>query len=94
MTMIESLACGTPVIGTARGSSPEIIDHGVTGFLGDSDAELLAGIAHAPSLDRAACRGAAEERFSIAVMAANYVNAYERELINSTPTTTAASAWR
>jgi glycosyltransferase involved in cell wall biosynthesis len=94
MTMIESLACGTPVIGTARGSSPEIIDHGVTGFLGESDDDLLAGIAHAASLDRAACRRAAEERFSIVVMAANYVNAYERELIRSTPTTTAASAWR
>ena len=94
MTMIEALACGTPVIGTARGSSPEIIDHGVTGFLGDSDDELLAGIRNATSLERANCRQAAEQRFSIAVMASNYVNVYERELIRSTPTTTAASAWR
>ena len=94
MTMIESLACGTPVVGTARGSTPEIIDHGVTGFLGDSDADLLAGIRQVASLDRAACRQVAEQRFSTAVMASNYVNAYERELIQSTPTTTAASAWR
>ena len=94
MTMIESLACGTPVIGTARGSSPELIDHGVTGFLGDGDGDLLAGIRQVASLDRAVCRQVAEQRFSIAVMASNYVNAYERELIRSTPTTTAASAWR
>ena len=49
MTMIEALACGTPVIATARGSAPEIVEHGVTGFLGDSDDELLAGIGHVPS---------------------------------------------
>ena len=66
----------------------------MTGFLGDSDADLLAGISRVASLDRSACRQVAEQRFSIAVMASNYVNAYERELIQSTPTTTAASAWR
>ena len=87
MTMIEALACGTPVIATRRGSAPEIVDHGVTGFLGESDDELLAGIAHAAELERAACRRIAEQRFSIVVMAAAYVNAYERELIRSTPTT-------
>jgi hypothetical protein len=54
----------------------------------------LAGIAHASELERAACRRAAEERFSISVMTAAYVNAYERELIRATPTTTTASAWR
>jgi glycosyltransferase involved in cell wall biosynthesis len=94
MTMIEALACGTPVIGTARGSAPEIIEHGVTGFLGDTDEELLAGIADAPDLDRTACRRAAEQRFSMSVMAAAYVKAYERELIHATPTTASASAWR
>lgn len=94
MTMIESLACGTPVIGTARGSAPEIIEHGTTGFLGDSDEELLTGIARVAELDRGHCRLVAEQRFSYSVMASNYVNAYERELIRATPTTTAASAWR
>jgi len=94
MTMIEALACGTPVIGTARGSAPEIVDHGTTGFLGDSDEDLLAGIAGAAELDRAACRQVAEQRFSYSVMSSNYVNAYEREMIHATPTTTTASAWR
>jgi glycosyltransferase involved in cell wall biosynthesis len=94
MTMIEAFACGTPVIGTPRGSSPEIVDHGATGFLGETDEELLTGITHAAELDRVACRRAAEQRFSMSVMASAYVNAYERELIRSTPSTTAASAWR
>jgi glycosyltransferase involved in cell wall biosynthesis len=93
MTMIESLACGTPVIATRRGSSPEIVEQGVTGFLGDTDDELLEGIAHAAELDRNACRLAVEQRFSIPVMTGAYVNVYERELIRSTPTTTASSAW-
>ena len=93
MTMIEALACGTPVIATARGSAPEIVEHGITGFLGDSDDELLGGIRHAAELDRLACRRSAEQRFSISAMAGAYVNAYESELIRSTPTTTASSAW-
>ena len=94
MTMIEALACGTPVIATERGSAPELVDHGVTGFLGESDDDLLAGITHAAELERAACRRAAEQRFSTSVMAGAYVNVFERELIRSTPTTTASSAWR
>jgi glycosyltransferase involved in cell wall biosynthesis len=93
MTMIEAMACGTPVIATDRGSAPEIVEHGVTGFLGESDDELLSGIEHAGELDRTACRRAVEQRFSTSAMAAAYVNAYERELIRSTPTTTASSAW-
>ena len=93
MTMIESLACGTPVVATGRGAAPEIIDHGVTGFLGDTDDDLLDGIAKLGQLDRAACRRTVEQRFSIAVMCAGYVNVYESEMIRSTPTTASARAW-
>jgi len=93
MTMLEALACGTPVVGTRRGAAPEIIDDGVTGFLGERDDELLAGIARVADIDRAVCRRSAEERFSTAVMCSAYVDAYERELIRSTPSMTSAKAW-
>ena len=45
MAMLESLACGTPVVGCPQGAAPEIVEHGVTGFLGDTDAELARGCA-------------------------------------------------
>ncbi|MDQ0925016.1 glycosyltransferase involved in cell wall biosynthesis [Pseudarthrobacter sp. W1I19] len=62
LVMIEALATGTPVIGTAVGSAPEIIDHGRTGFLGRT--EQLAGfVQEAAGLSRATCRKVAAERF-------------------------------
>jgi glycosyltransferase involved in cell wall biosynthesis len=93
MTMLEAMACGTPVVGTPRGAAPEIVEHGVTGFLGDTDDELLDGIDRVRELDRRRCRHSVEERFSIAGMCAAYVRAYERELIRAQPTSSAASAW-
>jgi glycosyltransferase involved in cell wall biosynthesis len=82
MTMLESLASGTPVVATRRGAATEIVDHGTTGFLGDTDDELLQGIAGVGGLDRGACRRAAIERFSIESMCAKYVDAYEHEIAN------------
>jgi glycosyltransferase involved in cell wall biosynthesis len=62
LVMIEALATGTPVVGTAVGSAPEIIDHGRTGFLGRT--EQLAGfVQEAAGLSRATCRKVAGERF-------------------------------
>jgi glycosyltransferase involved in cell wall biosynthesis len=93
MTMLEALACGTPVVGTPRGAAPEIVEHGVTGFLGDTDDELIEGIRRAGELDRRGCRRSVEQRFSIRGMCAAYVRAYERELIRAQPTSSATSAW-
>jgi glycosyltransferase involved in cell wall biosynthesis len=93
MTMLEAMACGTPVVGTPRGAAPEIVEHGVTGFLGDTDDELIDGIRRAGELDRRVCRRSVEERFSVRGMCANYVKAYERELIRAQPITSASSAW-
>ena len=64
LVMIEALATGTPVVAYRRGSAPELIDHGRTGFLVDDEAELADAAAAAGALDRAACRRAATERFS------------------------------
>ncbi len=80
LSVIEALACGTPVIATRRGSMPELIDHGVTGFLVDTPAEAVAAIARVADLDRAACRRAVAERFSVERMADAYIALYRQIL--------------
>ncbi|MBB6504400.1 glycosyltransferase involved in cell wall biosynthesis [Sphingomonas endophytica] len=80
LSVIEAMACGTPVIATRRGSMPELIEDGVTGFLVDTPAEALAAIERAGEIDRAACRRAVAERFSVARMADDYIALYRRIL--------------
>ena len=52
MAMLESLACGTPVVGCPQGAAPEIVEHGVTGFLSDSDDELVDALLSIDQIDR------------------------------------------
>jgi glycosyltransferase involved in cell wall biosynthesis len=78
MVMIEALATGTPVVATPHGAAPEIVDDGVTGFLRRDVESLSAALAASATLDRAACRRAAEARFSMARMAADHLAFYER----------------
>jgi glycosyltransferase involved in cell wall biosynthesis len=73
LAMIEALACGTPVIAFRRGSVPEIIDHGITGFIVDSVDDAVQAIPQVAQLKRADCRKAAEERFSSYRMANDYL---------------------
>lgn len=75
LMMIEALATGTPVIGTALGAAPEIVDHGVTGYLAPLE-ELPTLLLLAPTLDRAACRAAVEKRFSAERMVADHLDVY------------------
>ncbi len=77
LSVIEAMACGTPVIAINRGSMPELIDHGVTGFLVNSVDEAIAAVARLPEIDRAACRAAVAERFSVERMADRYIALYE-----------------
>src|SRR4029453_17152655 len=58
---IEALACGTPVVGTRRGALPEIIEHGVNGFLADDEAEVARYMLRAGEIDPAACRTSVTE---------------------------------
>lgn len=78
MVMIESLACGTPVIATPHGSVPEIIDHGVTGRIARTSDELVGALADLGALDRGACRDAVETRFSARRMVEDHVELYRR----------------
>jgi glycosyltransferase involved in cell wall biosynthesis len=80
LSVIEAMACGTPVIAYRRGSMPELIDHGVTGFLVDSFDEAVAAIGHLREIDRAACRRAVEQRFTVERMADDYLTLYRRLL--------------
>lgn len=80
LSVVEAMACGTPVIATRRGSMPEIIEHGVTGFLVDDMAGAIDAIERAETIDRAACRCAVADRFSIDRMADDYIALYRRIL--------------
>jgi glycosyltransferase involved in cell wall biosynthesis len=77
MVMIEALACGTPVLATAKGSAPEIVEHGVTGFVG-TPPQLTAAVARLAEIDRRECRKSAAERFSTHRMVTDHVRLYER----------------
>jgi glycosyltransferase involved in cell wall biosynthesis len=82
LAMAESLATGTPVIGFGVGAAPEIIDDGVTGFLSRDESDMVRAVDRLASLDRAACRTAAEQRFSLPRMVQDYVELYGRVLAN------------
>ena len=80
LSMIEAMACGTPVIARRRGSVPEVIDEGVTGFVVDDVAGAVAAVDRVRSLDRRGVRTRAAERFSRDRMVDDYLRVYERVL--------------
>lgn len=78
LVMIESIACGTPVIAFNRGSVPEVIDDGVTGFIVENEAEAIAAIGKLGTLDRARVRSVFDTRWTARRMAEDYLDVYER----------------
>ena len=82
LVMIESLACGTPVVAFRGGSVDEVVEHGVTGFVVDNLDQAIDVTKRTHTLDRRACRDAFSRRFSGSRMAAAYVRLY-RQLISS-----------
>ncbi len=80
LVMIEAMACGTPVVALRRGSVPEVMRDGVSGFVVDDIDEAVRAVTRALALPRAACRAYFEERFRAARMAEDYVAIYERLL--------------
>ena len=82
LTMIEAMACGTPVIAFARGSVPEIVKDGTTGFIVDDLGAATEAVRRIVDIDRRACRADAERRFSGARMADDYLRVYQ-EILDS-----------
>jgi glycosyltransferase involved in cell wall biosynthesis len=85
LTLIEAMACGTPVLGARMGSIPEIVVDGVTGFLCDDVADAAAKVPHLAALSRRACRDHVESTFSLERMTDRYVEAYATALALRTP---------
>jgi glycosyltransferase involved in cell wall biosynthesis len=77
MVMIEAMRCGTPVIAFRHGSVAEVIDHGVTGFIVDTETEALEAIGRIDTLDRERIRHTFRRRFSSRRMAEDYVSLYQ-----------------
>lgn len=76
LSVVESMACGTPVLAYRRGSMPEIVDEGVSGLLVDDVESAVAAVADVVALDRAGCRRVAERRFSADRMVDDYLRLY------------------
>jgi len=78
LVMIEAMACGTPVIAFRRGSVPEVIDQGVSGYIVETEEEAVQAIRQLSKLDRSGVRAAFERRFTARRMANDYVENYRK----------------
>jgi glycosyltransferase involved in cell wall biosynthesis len=76
LVMIESMACGTPVIAFPQGSVPEVVDHGETGLIADSAEQAVEAVRQVERLDRRRCRDVFERRFTVRRMAEDYLEIY------------------
>ena len=85
LSVIESMACGTPVIAFNRGSMPELIEDGKNGFLVTNVEEAVEAVAHIQEIDRAACRRHVERHFTVDRMIREYIQVYEMILQDRRP---------
>jgi len=77
LSMIEAMACGTPVLAFRRGSVEEIVENGLTGYIANDMPDAAEAFARVTVLDRRAVRKRFEQRFSAARMAKDYVRVYK-----------------
>jgi glycosyltransferase involved in cell wall biosynthesis len=80
LSVVEAMACGTPVVAYRRGSMTEVVDDGVTGFAVDGLDAAVAAVPRAAALDRVAIRAVAERRFGVARMVDEYLAVYAQVL--------------
>lgn len=78
LAMAEANACGTPVIALRRGSAPEVVADGVSGFVVDTVEQMAEAVKDAGRIDPAACRAWVQRNFAPQAMAREYVRVYER----------------
>ena len=78
LSIVEAMACGTPVIAFNRGSMPEIIANGITGFLVNNLDDMAEAVVKTKQLDRFRCRKLIKERFSVERMVQDYLRVYEK----------------
>ncbi|WP_184181050.1 glycosyltransferase family 4 protein [Micromonospora parathelypteridis] len=77
LSVVESMVCGTPVVAYKRGSMPEVVDDGVTGFLVHTVDQAVDAVTRVADLDRAECRARAQQRFSADRMVTDYLAVYD-----------------
>lgn len=80
LVMIEALACGTPVLATARGAAPEIVEDGVTGFIRTETRDLIECVHAVHDIERAACRKSVEGHFSAQRMVDDHLTLFHELL--------------
>ncbi|UCD02829.1 MAG: glycosyltransferase family 4 protein [Candidatus Aenigmatarchaeota archaeon] len=78
LVMIEAMSCGTPVVAMNRGSVPEVIKHGETGYVADNYREFVSYVRKIDEIDPKACRRWVEKKFSIGAMTDGYEKTYKR----------------
>lgn len=78
LVMIEAMACGTPVIAYRSGSVPEVVEHGLTGFIVENEEQAVKAVGELAKLDRRKVRARFEERFSASRMARQYEDQYRK----------------
>lgn len=76
LVMVEAMACGTPVVALRRGSVPEVVSDGTTGFICDEPDQIATAIKRCDRIDPAVCRAWVERRFDVATMVAGYEHVY------------------
>jgi glycosyltransferase involved in cell wall biosynthesis len=80
LSVAEAMMCGTPVVAYRRGSMPEVVDEGLTGYLADNVDQAVSAVGRAVQLDRRAVRAQALSRFSVDRMVDGYLAVYEKVL--------------
>lgn len=77
LSVIEAMACGTPVVAFNKGSMPELIESGKNGFIVSSVKEAVVALKKIPEINRQFCRETVEKKFSVEIMVENYINVYQ-----------------